>query len=218
MIQLWKRTGAWFTHDIDPYMEHVGCYDIHKPQNECVSAASKDERESAVDFPLHTDSSSCVSSEDECPTEGSVATTVAYATDESGLPICQIDEVPPTIAYCKEINSSEDSSFMQSPASSQMVSRLRGKSNMQVLRQTAIDEDDGTFAVKQPTLVHLDDPARLERSPSLPLESKQNEIDGRDNTLLCPISHEREDKKGRNRHSFVKSLSLRPSKQGRMKS
>lgn len=212
-IQLWKRTGAWFTHDIEPYTDQVRCYDVRKPQNECVLEESKEEHESADDFPLHTDSSSSVTSEADFPTEDSVATTVAYSTDESGLPICQIDEleVPSTIAYCREFNSAEDSSLLHSPASSQMVSRLRGKSNMNVLRQIAIDEDDGIFATKQAT---------LERSASLPVESSQNEVDGRENTLSCStISHDRDDKKGRKeRHSFVKSLTLRPSKQGRMKS
>lgn len=206
-------------------MDHAGCYHIHtKPWSENVMAPNKlkEEHESQVHSSLHTDSLSSAMSKAEFSADSSPAIKDACSTDVSGLPICKIEEFSPALAYCKEFQCPQDSFITSPEASSQMVSRLRSKTRKNIVHQDAIDvcDEDGASDKKQSTNVYFDDSARIERSISLTVASKHseaNDIDGRDNAL----SVQSEDKKSRKeRHSFVKSLSLRPlgSKQGRMKS
>lgn len=227
-MQLWKKTGAWFTRDIEPYMDNVACHHVRtKPWSGNVSAPSKEEHKSLVHSSLHPDSLSSATSEAESPAASSPAIKASYSTDESGLPICSIDDFSPALAYGKNFQCPQDSFITSPEASSQMVNRLRGKTRKNFVHQAAIDvcdDDDGRSDLKESTDVCIDNGVRLDRSVSLPVANKHceaNATDGKKNVLLHSMSQDREDKKSRKeKHSFVKSLSLRPSasKQGRMKS
>ena len=218
-IQLWKKTGAWFTHDFEPYMDHAGCYHVHtEPWIGKVSAANKEEPASPVHSPLHSDSLSSATSETEFPADGVAAIKEEESIDGSGLPVCTIDDISPALAYCREFQCPQESFIISPEASSQMVNRLRGKMRKKIVHQAAMDvcDEDGASDTMQSSNVCLDGGVKMERSVSLPVASKQSE-----NVLLHSVSQDRQDKKSRKeRHSFVKSLSLRPmgSKQGRMKS
>lgn len=196
-------------------MDHAGCYHVHsEPWIGKVSAANKEEPASPVHLPLHSDSLSSATSETEFPADGAVAIKEEDSIDESGLPICTIDDISPALAYCREFQCPQDSFIISPEAGSQMVNRLRGKTRKKLVHQAAMDvcNEDGASDTRQSSYGG----AKMERSVSLPAESKQSE-----NLLVHSGSQDRQDKKSRKeRHSFVKSLSLRPmgSKQGRMKS